>query len=105
MNIKVKRNIKKLAFQLIDKGRISTSVPLAKEVRKKVEKMITYSKKDTVSSRRYVSRNLPRKAVDKLFGSIGPANKEREGGYTRILRVGPRKGDGSERCILEIINV
>ena len=80
-------------------------MPYAKQVRKRVEKLITRAKKDTVFNRRCVSRKLPREGVDLLFKKISPANIERMGGYTRIIRIGYRKGDGSERCLLEIINV
>jgi large subunit ribosomal protein L17 len=101
---KTKRNIKRLTYQLVKSGRIKTSVPRAKKVRSHVEKLITRAKKDTVANRRYVAAGLPKETVNKLFEIIGPANKDRPGGYTRILRIGNRKGDGSKRCMLEIID-
>ncbi|MFC2061976.1 50S ribosomal protein L17 [Elusimicrobiota bacterium] len=105
MTLRDKRNIKKMTFNLIKRGRISISVPLAKEVKKKTEKFITRAKKDNAANRRHVAKYLPAEAVEKLFTQIGPANKGKKGGYTRLLRIGPRKGDGCERCLLEIINV
>ncbi len=101
---KTKRNIKRLSYQLIKSGRIKTSVPRAKKVRSNLEKIISRAKKDTVVNRRYAAARLPGKSVKKLFEVIGPANKNRPGGYTRILRIGNRKGDGSKRCLLEIID-
>jgi large subunit ribosomal protein L17 len=106
LNIKNKRTIKNLTYHLIDRGRITTTVPTAKVIRKNVEKLITKSKKDSVANRRYVAKVLPKDGVGKLFSVIGPANKERKGGYTRMLRLEDnRKGDGSPMCILEIIDV
>lgn len=101
---KTKRNIKRLTYQLIKRGRVKTSVPRAKKVRSYAEKLITRAKKDTVANRRYVAGKLPKESVKRLFEVIGPANRERNGGYTRILRTENRKGDGSKRCILEIID-
>ncbi len=105
MNLKVKRNIRNLTYHLIDRGRITTSVSLAKVIKVKVEKLITKAKKDSVENRRYASKKLPVKGVKKLFENIAPANKIRQGGYTRMIRVGVRIGDSRENCILEIIDV
>ena len=105
MNIKDKRTIRNLTYNLIKKGRISTSVPVAKALRTKAEKLITRAKRDTVSNRRYAAKYLPKDAVAHLFTVIGPANLSRNGGYTRIHRLGEKvKGDGSEKCIIEIID-
>jgi large subunit ribosomal protein L17 len=106
LNIKEKRKIKNLTYHLIKKGRITTTVPTAKLVKKSIEKMITRAKKDTVVNRRYIAGKLPKDGVGRLFEVIGPANIERNGGYTRLLRIEDnRKGDGSQMCLLEIINV
>lgn len=102
---KQKKRLKRLTYHLIMNGRIKTSPEAAKEVRSYAEKLITRSKNSNHKNRKYVASKLPEKAVKKLFEEIGPANKEREGGYTRIMRLGPRQGDGSQRCILEIIDV
>jgi large subunit ribosomal protein L17 len=105
LNIREKRKIKNLTYHLIKKGRISTSVPFAKKVRSKAEKLITRAKKDTVSNRKYAARFLPKDAIMRLFTVIGPANLSRNGGYTRLLRLDEKvRGDGSEKCIIEIIN-
>ncbi|NLB35320.1 MAG: 50S ribosomal protein L17 [Elusimicrobia bacterium] len=105
MNSKDKKDIRNLSYHLIDRGRITTSVSKAKELRKGVERLITRAKKDTLANRRYVAKKIPAKGVKKLFEEIGPANRERNGGYTRILRLEPRQGDAREMCILEIIDV
>lgn len=105
MNLKVKRNVRNLSYHLIKRGRIRTSLSLAKEIRKNVERLITRSKKDSLSSRRYVAKKLPLDGVKKLFKVIAPANVNRSGGYTRMLRIGKRMGDSRKMCILEIIDV
>ena len=105
MSLKNKRNIKKITYQLVKNGKVKTTVPLAKDVKKKAERLINKAKKDTTANRRYVAKTLPDDAVNKLFTVLGPAAKDRNGGYTSIHRIGPRKGDGTEICLLEIIDV
>lgn len=106
MNTREKRRIKKLTYHLIQRERIKTTVPTAKLVKIKVEKLITRAKKDNIVNRRYIARVLPNESVNKLLGVIGPANISRNGGYTRLLRMeSNRKGDGSQMCVLEIIDV
>ena len=106
MNIKEKRRIKNLTYHLIKRGRITTTVPAARLVKRKVEKLITRAKKDNVVNRRRIARFLPDDGVDRLLSVIGPANISKCGGYTRMLRLdSPQKGDGTQKCILEIINV
>ena len=105
MNSKAKKDLRNLSYHLIKNGRIETSVPVAKKLKKKVERLISKARKDTVAGRRYAARMLPADGVQKLFGSIGPANRERPGGYTRLLRTQRRQGDSREMCILEIIDV
>jgi large subunit ribosomal protein L17 len=80
-------------------------VPLAKEIRKKAERLITRAKKNTPVNRRHAAKYLPDEGVKKLFNVIGPANIKRKGGYTKILRLDTRKGDSREMCILEVIDV
>ncbi len=102
---KQKKRLKRLTYHLIINERIKTSPQAAKKVKSYAEKLITRAKNDNHKNRKYVKSKLPKEAVRKLFNDIGPANKNREGGYTRIMRLGHRQGDGSQRCILEIIDV
>ena len=84
--------------------RVVTTVTKAKAARRQVEKVITLAKRDTLHARRQAAAYLfePR-AVKKLFDSIGPRFADRAGGYTRIVRLGPRRGDGAETAILELL--
>ena len=84
--------------------RVRTTLTRAKAVRPRVEKMITLAKRDTLHARRQAAAYLfePR-AVRKLFDSIGPRFADRAGGYTRIVRLGPRSGDGAELAVLELL--
>ena len=93
-----------LTTSIILEDRIKTTVTKAKAVRPKVEKMITLAKRDTLHSRRQAAAFLlSDDAVKKLFDTIGPRCAERPGGYTRIMRVGFRKGDGAEEAIIELL--
>ncbi len=93
-----------LTTSIILEDRIKTTVTKAKAVRPKVEKMITLAKRDTLHSRRQAAAFLlSDDAVKKLFDTIGPRFAERPGGYTRIMRVGFRKGDGAEEAIIELL--
>lgn len=93
-----------LATSIILEDRIVTTVPKAKAVRPVVEKMITLGKRDTLHSRRQAAAflNTP-EAVQKLFDTLGPRFSQREGGYTRIIRLGNRRGDGAEQAMLEVL--
>lgn len=93
-----------LTTSVILHERIRTTVTRAKAVRPQVERVITLAKRDTLHARRQAAAYLyePR-AVRKLFDSIGPRFADRAGGYTRIVRLGPRKGDGAETAILELL--
>jgi large subunit ribosomal protein L17 len=85
--------------------RITTTLPKAKDLRPLAEKMITLGKRGGLHARRLALRNLPdQSAVGKLFDEIAPRFKERTGGYTRILKLGRRPGDGAEMAILEFID-
>ena len=89
---------------LIQSEQIRTTLDKAKELRPVAEKMITRSKQDTVHARRMVSRLVPdRTQVKKLFDEIAPRFANRSGGYTRITKLGPRKGDGAEMALLELV--
>jgi large subunit ribosomal protein L17 len=90
---------------LSDKGRIRTTLAKAKELRPFAEKLVTLGKKDTLHARRRALSIIPRKdAVAKLFNEISPRFAERPGGYTRILKLGPRRGDGAEMAFIEFVD-
>lgn len=90
---------------LIEHGRIKTTLHKAKEVRRVVEKLVTRSRQDTVHARRMVRRWVPnRDLVKKLFDEVAPRFTDRPGGYTRILKLGPRVGDAAEMAILEFVD-
>lgn len=95
--------MKSLVTNLILAGSVKTTLPKAKEARKDAEKMVTIArKKDQLAARRLAaSRLLQPKAVQKLFAEVAPAMEGRNGGYTRILKLGTRKGDGAEMAILQ----
>ncbi len=93
-----------LTTSVIMEDRVKTTVTKAKAVRPQVEKMITLAKRDTLHSRRQAAAYLMSDdAVKKLFDTLGPRFADREGGYTRIMRVGVRKGDGAEEAIIELL--
>ena len=96
--------IKNQVTQLLRHERITTTKAKALETRKKAEKMITKAKVDTVHHRRIVAKTIQDKAIlAKLFNDIGKRFIERPGGYTRILKLGYRKGDAAELVILELV--
>ena len=85
--------------------RITTTKAKAKEVRKSAEKLITRSKVDSVHNRRQVAKFIQdEKILNKLFTEIGPRMKDRNGGYTRILKLGFRQGDAADVVILELVD-
>ena len=89
---------------LFDNGRIETTISRAKETQKMAEKMISLGKENTLHSRRQAAAYIYKPStVQKLFDEIAPEYAERNGGYTRVLKLGPRRGDGSERAILELV--
>lgn len=90
---------------LLENGKIETTVTRAKETRRVADKMITLGKRGDLSARRQASGYIYNKAtVHKLFEEIAPKYADRNGGYTRILKLGPRRGDGAEMCILELVD-
>ena len=96
--------LRSLVTSFLEKGRIRTTLAKAKATRPLAEKMITLSKKDSLHSRRLALRFLYKKeVVKKLFEDIGPRFSERPGGYTRIVKIGPRSGDGAEMALLELV--
>lgn len=93
-----------LVTSLLDKERIETTEIKAKEARSLAEKMITLAKKGDLHSRRLAAEVITEPEVlQKLFDSIAGRYKERNGGYTRILKVGPRRGDAAPMVILELV--
>ena len=96
--------LRNLATSVIEQERVITTVPKAKAVRPLVEKMITLAKADTLHSRRQAAGFLRTPAsVKKLFDVLGTRFGQRTGGYTRITRLGPRKGDGAEQAMIELV--
>ena len=94
-----------MACSLIEHKRIKTTVTKAKALRKYVEPLITKSKNDTTHSRRTVFSYLKQKeAITELFGDVASKIANREGGYTRILKIGNRLGDNAEMCIIELVD-
>lgn len=94
-----------MATSLIMHKRIKTTLAKAKVLRSYVEPIITRTKDDKMHNRRMVFRDLKNKyAVSELFNVIGPKTAERNGGYTRILKIGHRLGDNAEMCIIELVD-
>ncbi|EOD4508980.1 50S ribosomal protein L17 [Staphylococcus aureus] len=109
-----KAMLRDLATSLIISERIETTEARAKEVRSVVEKLITLGKKGDLASRRNAAKTLrnveilnedetTQTALQKIFGEIAERYTERQGGYTRILKQGPRRGDGAESVIIELV--
>ena len=89
---------------LLEKGSIETTVTRAKEVRSMTEKMITLGKENTLHNKRQALAYITKEdVVKKLFDEISPKYKDVNGGYCRIIKTGPRRGDAAEMCIIELI--
>jgi large subunit ribosomal protein L17 len=96
--------LRNLVTSFLKNGRIETTVTRAKETKNIAEKMITLGKRGDLHARRQVLAYVTEKAVvEDLFANIAPKYAERNGGYTRILKMGPRRGDGAEIVILELV--
>lgn len=102
--------IRQQVSEVIDHGRIVTTLTKAKETKRHVDKIITLSKKGTVHARRLAMRTLldtststKELLLKKLFDNLSKKYKDRNGGYTRVLKLGPRKGDNVEEAILELV--
>src|SRR6266436_9501450 len=108
---KLKRNVasrrslfRGLVTSVIEHERVVTTVPKAKAIRPLVEKMITLAKRDTLHTRRQAAAFLETPAaVKKLFDKLGTRFGQRTGGYTRVVRLGFRKGDGAEQAMVELV--
>lgn len=89
---------------LLERGRLETTVTRAKEVRPIAEKIITLGKKNTLASRRNALSFITKEeVVTKVFNEIAPGYESRNGGYTRITRIGPRRGDAAEMAVIELV--
>ncbi len=96
--------LKGLVTSVIEHERVVTTVPKAKAIKPLVDKMITLAKRDTLHSRRQAAAFLETPAaVKKLFDKLGTRFGQRSGGYTRVVRLGWRKGDGAEQAIIELV--
>lgn len=93
-----------LAASLIEHGRVETTQAKAKMLRPYVEKMITKARRGDLHARRTVLAKIENgDVVTKLFDDVGPRYADRPGGYTRITKVGPRRGDGAEMAVIELV--
>ncbi|WP_101773962.1 50S ribosomal protein L17 [Peptostreptococcus faecalis] len=96
--------LRNLVTSLLREGRIETTVTRAKETRRMAEKMITLGKRGDLHARRQaLSYILDETVVSDLFDNIAPKYAERNGGYTRILKKGPRRGDTAEMALIELV--
>ena len=93
-----------LVTYLLENGKIETTVTRAKEVRAMADRMITLGKENTLHSRRQALAYVTKEdVVKKLFDDIAPKYEDKNGGYTRIIKTGPRRGDAAEMCIIELV--
>ena len=93
-----------LVTLLLENGQVETTLARAKEVRSLAEKMITLGKKNTLASRRAALAFITKEAVvTKVFNELAPKYAERQGGYTQIFKIGPRRGDAAEMAIIKLI--
>ena len=96
--------LKGMVTLLLENGSIETTVTRAKEVRSLTDKMITLGKKNTLASRRAALSFITKEeVVKKLFDEIAPAYAERNGGYTAVYKIGPRRGDAAEMAIVKLV--
>jgi len=99
-----KAMLRNLVTDLLREGRITTTDTRAKEARRQAEKMITLGKRGDLHARRQALAYIYDEAVvTKLFDDIAPRYEDRQGGYTRILKLGPRQGDNAEMVFLELV--
>ena len=99
-----KAMLRNLVTDLLREGRITTTLARAKEAGRQAEKMITLAKRGDLHARRQALAYIYDEAVvTKLFEEIGPQYADRQGGYTRILKLGPRQGDNAEMAFLELV--
>lgn len=100
-----KATMRALTMALVKEHRITTTVAKAKELRRFVEPLITRAKEDNLLNRRMVFSSLQNKeTVKKLFSEVGPKSADRNGGYTRVIKLGFRQGDGAEMALIELVD-
>jgi large subunit ribosomal protein L17 len=96
--------LRNMVTDFLDHGRLMTTLPKAKEIRPLAEKMITLGKRDNLHARRQLQSFLLREAVAaKVFDTIAPRFADRNGGYSRIIKLGNRQGDGADLAIIELL--
>ncbi len=96
--------LKNMVSSFIEKERIRTTVPRAKELRRVAERLITLAKRGEIHHRRQVAKMIAKRStVRKLFEKIAPRFATRDGGYTRIIRIGQRHGDGADTAFIELL--
>lgn len=99
-----KAMLRAMVTYLLENGQIKTTITRAKEVAPVAEKMITLAKDNSLSSYRQALSFITKEDVaNKLFKEIGPKYAERNGGYTRVVRIGPRRGDAAEMAIVQLV--
>ena len=99
-----KAMLRGMVTYLLENGKIETTVTRAKEVGSMAEKMITIAKNNSLAAKRQVLAFVTKEDVSKkLFDEIAPRYAEKNGGYTRIIKVGPRRGDAAEMAIIELV--
>ncbi len=97
--------LKGLVTILLEKGKLETTLTRAKEVSALTDKMVTLGKTNTLAAKRQAFAFITKPSVvTKLFDSIAPIYEERNGGYTRVLKLGPRRGDGAEMALIEMVD-
>ncbi|MGN0675563.1 MAG: 50S ribosomal protein L17 [Oscillospiraceae bacterium] len=100
-----KAMLRAMVTYLLENGKIETTVTRAKEVRAMAEKMITTAKTNDLHSKRQVLAYVTKEdVVKKLFDEIAPKYADRNGGYTRIIKIGPRRGDAAEMAIISLVD-
>jgi large subunit ribosomal protein L17 len=96
--------LRNMVTSFLEHGRLMTTLPKAKEIRPLAEKMITLGKRDSLHARRQVQSYLLKDAIaKKVFDTIAPKFADRKGGYSRIIKLGNRKGDGADLAIIELL--
>lgn len=100
-----KAMLRGMVTYLLENGKVETTVTRAKEVRSMAEKMITTAKDNSLHARRQVLAYVTKEdVVAKLFNEVAPTYADVNGGYTRITKIGPRRGDAAEMCIIELVD-
>ena len=93
-----------LVSELIRHEKITTTLAKAKETRVAAEKLITHGKKGTLHHRRLALAQVPdKRTVEKVFNDVAPRYAERAGGYTRVIKLGPRQGDAAQMAVIELV--